>query len=217
MKRLNANYKSVVAASKPVSDDMRCLVPEYDSLRTVLQRQRSSALPKLPKCKEDIVLEGEWCMTSDGEHFVLPSDNNDMIIFTTQANLAFLSQCKTLYVDGTFKTCPTLYAQLYSIQGLYAGYVIPLVYVLLPDKTSTTYYVMIGRIRDAVAKQKLILNPEVIISDFESGLLEAVRLQFPNAQHLGCHFHYGQALWRKFQELGLVVAFRDNEKIRCFF
>ena len=125
MKRLNATYKSVVAASKPVSDDMRCLVPEYDSLRTCPSETTIVGASEITKCKEDIVLEGEWCMTSDGEHFILPSDKNDMIIFTTQANLAFLSQCKTLYVDGTFKTCPTLYAQLYNIQGLYAGYVIP--------------------------------------------------------------------------------------------
>ena len=32
--------------------------------------------------------------------------------------------------------------------------------------------------------------PKVIISDFESGLIEAVKNQFPGATHSGCHFHF---------------------------
>ena len=218
-KGLNATYKSVVATNVTVSnitDETRSLVPDYDSLRTVLQRERAATMPKLPKTTADIILEGEWAQTLDGDTFVLPNINNDMLIFTTNSNLQFLSRCSTIYVDGTFKARPTLFAQLYSIHGLFGGFVVPVVYALLPDKSSTTYYVMFGRIRDAMSRLKYVFNPASIMSDFEASLIEAVQLQFPNARHLGCHFHFGQALWRKIQEVGLAVNYREVDDIRSF-
>jgi hypothetical protein len=71
-------------------------------------------------------------------------------------------------------------------------------------------------VRDALARLKISLNPASIISDFESGLIETVRLQFPSARHLGCHFHFGQALFRKVQDEGLVISYRDVDTIRIF-
>jgi hypothetical protein len=50
-----------------------------------------------------------------------------------------------------------------------------------------------------------------INNDFESGLIEAVRTQFPHALHSGCHFHFTQAVWRKVQELGLSVPYSIPE------
>jgi len=136
-------------------------------------------------------------------------ENNNMIIFTCSTNLIFLSKCETIYVDGTFKYCPQPYTQLCSIHGLYGGHVVPLVYTLLLDKTMTTYYNMFGMVRDAMSLLNLVFNPKHILSDFESSLIEVIRLQFPNATHIGCHFHFGQALWRKVQDTGLVTNYRD--------
>ena len=96
------------------------------------------------------------------------------------------------------------------------GFVVPLVYALLPDKSSTTYYVMFGQIRYAMSCLKYVFNPAFIMSDFEASLIEAVQLQFPNAKHLECHFHFGQALWRKIQDVGLAVKYREVDDIRSF-
>ena len=57
----------------------------------------------------------------------------------------------------------------------------------------------------------LIFDHKVIISDFESGLIDAVRNQFPGATHTGCHFHFTQAVWRKVQHLGLVTAYSNTD------
>lgn len=208
-----ANSKSSTVPP-PSQDDARVLTPAFESVNTILKRQRSCTLPKLPKTREEIVLEGEWTETVEGERFLLPvgSTTNDMLIFVSDDNLTRLAECKTLYMDGTFKTCPGVYAQFFSFHGLVNEHVVPLVYVLLSDKTAATYYRLFGTIRDAVFKLGAVLDPKVILSDFESGLIEAVRSQFPGAKHAGCHFHYTQAVWRKVQHLGLVTAYNNSQQ-----
>jgi len=59
----------------------------------------------------------------------------------------------------------------------------------------------------------ITFNHQVIMSDFQSGLIEAVKLQFPNALHRGCHFHYSQAVWRKVQEYQLAVPYVHDEHV----
>ena len=63
---------------------------------------------------------------------------------------------------------------------------------------------------------KMVFNPEFLMSDFEASLIEAVQLQFPNAKHLGCHFHFGQSLWQKIQDVGLAVRYGEVNGIRSF-
>jgi transposase-like protein len=36
----------------------------------------------------------------------------------------------------------------------------------------------------------LIFQPDEVMSDFESGLIPAIRQQFPGCRHRGCHFHF---------------------------
>jgi hypothetical protein len=213
---LSAIYEASVA-EKDVPDDVRVLLPTFTSVRPALRRQRAGDRPKLPKCKADINIDGEWAHSFDNEEIILPTDSNkDLLMFTTVSNLRCLSECTTLYIDGTFKTCPALYSQLLTIHGLYKGHVVPLVYSLLSDKTSATYYSVFNHLRNRLSQIGLTLNPEFIVSDFEAGFIEAVRLQFPQAKHLGCHFHFGQAVWRKVQETGLVTAYSESEPISGF-
>ena len=39
---------------------------------------------------------------------------------------------------------------------------------------------------------------------------------FPNIAISGCNFHWGQALWRKVQELGLAVAYHTSRPINQY-
>ena len=47
---------------------------------------------------------------------------------------------------------------------------------------------------------------EEVVADFESGVWGAVRSQLPQVLLRGCAFHWGQAVWKKIQELGLQVS-----------
>ncbi|XP_061188126.1 uncharacterized protein LOC133196226 [Saccostrea echinata] len=45
------------------------------------------------------------------------------------------------------------------------------------------------------------------VVDFEKGAWKAIREEFPNTLIKGCAFHFGQAVWRKVQELGLRTTY----------
>ena len=62
----------------------------------------------------------------------------------------------------------------------------------------------------------LILNPETLMSDFETGLLPALQQHFPNAAVRGCYFHHTKAIWAKVQEFGLVPDFNSNREVKKF-
>ena len=117
-------------------------------------------------------------------------------------------------MDGTFKVVPRIYSQLFTIHGLYRGFCIPLVYCLLPDKRRETYYEVFDTLRRKMAETNLVLNPTKLMLDFESGLLPALRTQFPNATIKGCYFHYTKAIWSHVQDLGLVTDYNDNKAVK---
>jgi len=205
-------YENVVTVCPYPKD----LLPTHASLNSMMKRQVACGRPCLSKSRQDIKLEGEWAETQNGEPFLVKTErsDNDILIFTTASNLSVLSKCDTLYVDGTFKTCPKLFTQFFTIHGLVEEFVVPLVYVLLADKSCKTYFDMFNCLRTEMARHMLPLNPKVIISDFESGLIAAIKLQFPNALHAGCHFHFVQAVWRTVQDLQLVPAYKNDPEVR---
>ena len=57
-------------------------------------------------------------------------------------------------------------------------------------------------------------NPQCIKMDFETAVLKAVQVVLPNTEISGCNFHYNQCLWRKIQEIGLSVLYKDNKEIK---
>ena len=120
-------------------------------------------------------------MTLDDQDFILYQDE-DMVILTTNNNLRVLADCHTLFMDGTFKVAPRIYQQLWTIHGQYQGYIVPLVFALIGDKRKETYYEVADRTKRRKVQLDLILKPETLTSDFETGLLPAIRHHFPMQQ-----------------------------------
>ena len=122
------------------TDDTADLVrrlPHYDACDAAMYRQRSKMIPALPKTREEINLQGPWRETTTGENFIISDDN--MLMFSTDANLRHLSNADTWFCDGTFKSCPKLFKQIYTVHAQVDGEMFPLAYTLLPDKKQTTY------------------------------------------------------------------------------
>ncbi|XP_064483524.1 uncharacterized protein LOC135396466 isoform X2 [Ornithodoros turicata] len=53
-------------------------------------------------------------------------------------------------------------------------------------------------------------------SDFEQALIQALEAVFHPAQHRGCHFHFGQCIWRQVQHLGLTQLYREDRHFCSF-
>lgn len=88
--------------------------------------------------------------------------------------------------------------------------VIPVVYALLPDKKEETYRNLFSILKTTVPDFK----PSEFHIDFEKACITGFLNVFPEAEIKGYNFHFNQALWRKTQELGLVVDYRERENIR---
>jgi len=62
------------------------------------------------------------------------------------------------------------------------------------------------------------ISPQLVILDFEQAAHNAVREVFPNSRIKSCQFHWGQALFRKIQELGLKSYYSKIGKwLKMFF
>ena len=133
-----------------------------------------------------------------------------MVLFATDNNLEMMAAADVIFMDGTFKISPPQFTQLFTLHIIYMGFFIPVVYALLKDKSSDTYYQMFATLRRKMATFNLILNPLILVLDFESGILPSLQQHFPNSSIKGCNFHFTQAVWHKVQSLGLVAHYKTG-------
>jgi hypothetical protein len=124
----------------------------------------------------EIEIPDSLSRTAKGKNFVLfdsePADQERMFILGTRKNLKVLKSCKLCFIDGTFKTSPHLFHQLYTIHGMYKSEILPMVYGLLPNKTGATYERFFRQIKSMEAG----LAPETALMDFEAAVMKAFRV-----------------------------------------
>ena len=133
-------------------------------------------------------------------------------MFGTEVNLTTLSQHRHWFMDGTFKVAPEMFLQVFTIHALVDKSAVPLVFVLLQDKSESSYI----KVCNKLLELKPSLNPISMMADFERASQNVVRHIFPATQIVGClfHLHVGQCLWRKVQEFNLADRYRDDENFR---
>ena len=71
-------------------------------------------------------------------------------------------------------------------------------------------------VKEEMQNLGLTFQPTAIMSDFELAFLQALELQFPNTQILGCLFYFSQCLWRKVQSLGLASLYTSDSAVKSF-
>lgn len=123
-------------------------------------------------------------------------------------------------MDGTFKSSPHLFLQLYAIHVMVEGQWFPVVLALMERKTRTLYDDLFELLKDKV--QELLhkdLSPDYVSTDYEAGAISAVQEAFPDAVIAGCLFHLGQSFWRRLQAEGLAEEYslEENEDLRSQF
>ena len=134
----------ISGASAGISEAAAAKLPPNKNMRQSIQyiRRQDQNFPALPNNLENLVLPDEFKQTLEGEEF-LKYDSGPgklrILIFATYENLQLLSQSTDWFGDGTFKTVPLIFQQLYTLHALHNGYVIPVIFALLPNKTKATY------------------------------------------------------------------------------
>jgi hypothetical protein len=180
-----------------LSQAVRGQMPQVDSIIRTIQRtrQQEGRAPPTPSNLRELLIPVDYENTSLGVKF-LQFDNGNaddrILIFATSDNLDRLASCNHWYADGTFKSTPPLFAQVYAIHGLKYNKVIPSVFALLPNKTEATY----NRLLAALKSLRPSLNPETVMTDFEMAFINAFPQNFPASKQRGCFFHLSQCVWR---------------------
>lgn len=192
---------------------------DVELIKRVIRRSRESIHPSLPKsrCATHRALQEMEIVTNTGEDFLMMNDpEKGLVCFSTMTNLKILCETPKLYVDGTFKSCPKFFKQIFTIHGYVKGMYVPLVFFLLPDKDSCTYTEMFKSIVAKCESHNLSLDPEEMFMDFESAIHGAAKVVWPSMKIKGCRFHLGQNWWKKIQALGLSSEYKSNTETSRF-
>ena len=119
-------------------------------------------------------------------------------------------------LDGTFKSVPVLWKQLFIWMIKYNGFWIPVVWSWLPDKSAESYKVLIHMVQDKLKELNINFNINEIISDFEINIQKAADHLITGIRILGCFFHLSKCFWKRLQMKGMVTEYDDNVEFRDF-
>ncbi|KAK3731012.1 hypothetical protein QZH41_018758, partial [Actinostola sp. cb2023] len=111
------------------------------------------------------------------------------LIFATKQQLDTLAKARVWYIDGTFKLVRHPFSQLLSINA----FVRHVDHQMIPGE---------------------YLAVEKVVVDFEKAMWSALKATLPDANLMGCVFHWTQAVWRKVQELGFAEDDGTHRYIR---
>ena len=141
-----------------------------------------------------------------------------VFVFGTRKNIELLYESPVWFIDGTFKTSLSIFAQIVTVIGLLrrAGsteytVVVPLVYALLSGKNKSLYTEVLEVVRNAVRQYRInVCVPTKIMTEFELEITNAAKTVFPGAPVSGCFFHLSQSVYRRIQKAGLQYNDSDD-------
>ncbi|CAF1256091.1 unnamed protein product [Didymodactylos carnosus] len=141
------------------------------------------------------------------------------------------------YCDGTFYVCPSIFYQIYSVHGYNNdGIMASYVFCSLPGKSEELYRGMFEKLFNHMIQMNLCVRLRRVTIDFELAVANVFIKHFPYVEVKYCLFHFGQNLFRKFQNLGtyqsascsiiiltiascfrLTVGIQNDEQLRTWF
>lgn len=198
--------------------------PSFESIRGTLYNKRRGTYPSYSGNAMDLVVDGPYSKTLTNEDFLMIDHTyisrgtmKRLLVFSTRSNLERLSECDTWAVDGTFKSCPKTFSQLYNIYGFISGKSFPLVFGLLENKDRVCYTQFFGQVKMKALEFEITLTPSNIILDFERASFDVLAVEFAQARLHSCMFHFGQAIYRRVVAGGWLQQYNSLDDVRIFF
>ena len=106
-------------------------------------RQKQSQAPPIPTRRSGYEIPEDYQNLKNGDPFLLydssAADEKRILIFVIRAGIQDLRKNKMWACDGTFKCSSDLYYQLFTIYIVFRSVSVPRLFILLPNKTETTY------------------------------------------------------------------------------
>lgn len=206
--------RTVTEITRNLSIPVAGNLPKFESIRVFSIRDRNARNSFLLNAENDI--PPSLRVSLNGSNFLQydsgSGSRSRFIIFFNEDFRIYLQNIKTFIIDGTFKSSPREFYQILTLQGFLFGRYLPLIFIMMSDKSEATYVQIFDYIQN-----NNIINPKNIIIDFENALKNSLSTFRSNPRVFGCNFHFGQAVWRRIQNLGLAENYRNDLVIRKIF
>lgn len=208
---INLYSQALASASLSVHGKM----PSKDSFRKTIQRTRNihNRAPVNPQNLNELSIPFEYSrievLPDIFENFLLyDSHDNDcrFIIFFRETYSSFISHINHIFIDGTFSLSPPLFSQILVILGKRSGFVLPLFYCLLPNKSNLTYTRVFNKIIELLPD----FRPTFASCDFELALINAIASSFVGTRIDGCLFHLSKNFRKSLNENNLLQRYNND-------
>ncbi|CAG8500218.1 12769_t:CDS:2, partial [Dentiscutata heterogama] len=190
-------------------------LPLSDAIRQTVQRICHLNLSKEPSSLDNLVIPDHMRRTLNEVDFLIHDstlEQDGMLIFTILDNIHHLNRSPFWVMDGTFKTVPNMFKQLYSIHGgSENSRIVPLVFSLMTSKSEESYRQLFQELIDFGEVHGIDLSPQVVLTNFEAAVINSIQSEFDNVQYKGCHFHLSQCIYCRVQSLGLTSRYGKDE------
>ena len=193
------------------------VLPRFRNATSRISKVEAKIVPPNPVEIEEIEIPDELKYLKDGNSFILIDCLEDrMIIFAREDMFIRFCNQNIIYMDGTFKTCPKQFAQLYTIHCFLLGQMFSVIFALLPDKRQETCERLLSLLEAKAIELGLDLRPMIVQTDFEMGMMNAVRSVFPLSRIRGCYFHYVKCIWEYIKK-NVYVKFAKNDLFKTVY
>uniref|UniRef100_A0A914XGD7 MULE transposase domain-containing protein n=1 Tax=Plectus sambesii TaxID=2011161 RepID=A0A914XGD7_9BILA len=160
-------------------------------------------------------LPEELKVTFTGEPFLrFESDDGLIKVFVSDVGLDLLRRAPMWKADGTFKSAPREYMQVYTLHARHPrGETVVALHAIMKRKTQKAYRQLFSWLNSMLEESQSIGALRTILIDFEPAAKKAFESELCMADRAitikGCRFHFGQAVSRNFDKKGLKPL-RDN-------
>jgi len=207
---------SQAAVIENLSNHVQMALPKRTTLNRALNRHRAKVVresqggavhPPLPTDRTFIM--PDFC--ADLVLYDSGPGNDRVMILGCNELLDGLARAEIWIADGTFSVVPSVFFQLYSIHFCFSEGMNPAgVYCLLPNKTADSYVAMLTALHGLIPAAA----PVSILVDFERAAMTSFQAAYPQAAVRGCYFHLCQSVLRKVNEIGMKVAYENDDDVR---
>ncbi|KAB0799496.1 hypothetical protein PPYR_07376 [Photinus pyralis] len=178
-------------------------------------RRKENVAPAIPDTRRGIEVPENYKQyeVSEGvfENYLLMDSGNDddnrILVFGREYNQTWAHDMRDIFMDGTFLLAPPLFKQIFVVLARRGErYVFPVLFCLLPNKTTQTYRKLFFLIKQQWPR----FNPETINVDYEVAIHDALRTEFPEADVRGCFFHLVQNLRKHLSSSNLLGRYQTD-------
>ena len=177
----NSSRVLIANSAARLDEASRAQLPSVAFMSQSIRRWRKAdeRPPPVPVARNGFSIPEEFKTLESGEVFLQfdsgIDDPNRILIFATDLGLDDLEQIKQWAADGTFKSSPDVFYQIFTLHVQIGRFSVPRAFILLPGKTEAIY----DRLVTALVHLRPNLQPDRIMMDFEKGAINSFEARFP--------------------------------------